>query len=66
MQVRLHKSFSKQYANLKPTQQKRLKQAFKVFMVDLFHSDLYNLWQGSGWDIAQSLLAEIGGHITNR
>ncbi|MGD8373802.1 MAG: type II toxin-antitoxin system mRNA interferase toxin, RelE/StbE family [Candidatus Woesebacteria bacterium] len=42
MQVRLHKTFSKQYANLKPTQQKRLKQAFELFMVDPFHPDLYN------------------------
>lgn len=42
MQVRLHKSFNKQYTNLKPTQQKRLKQAFRLFMVNPLHPDLYN------------------------
>jgi mRNA interferase YafQ len=42
MKIRLHKSFKRQYAHLKPAQQRRLKEAFELFIVEPFHPDLYN------------------------
>ncbi len=42
MQIRRHKSFEKDYRKLKPAQRVRLKQAFKLFVDNPMHTDLYN------------------------
>lgn len=42
MKIRRHKSFDKQYRNLKPAQQKRLKKTLELFVVNPSHPDLYN------------------------
>ncbi len=42
MQLRRHKSFEKDYRKLKQAQSERLKQAFRLFMTEPMHPDLYN------------------------
>jgi mRNA interferase YafQ len=42
MRIRRHKSFAKDYENLKPAQRKRLKEAFELFITNPIHPDLYN------------------------
>jgi mRNA interferase YafQ len=52
MLVTYHKTFKKNYINLKPAQKKRLKAAIELFMVEPYHPDLYN----------HPLTAEWSGH----
>lgn len=42
VRIRRHKSFEKDYRKLKPAQRERLKRAFKLFVSNPMHPDLYN------------------------
>lgn len=42
MRIRRHKSFEKDYLKLKSAQRDRLKKAFKIFINEPMHPDLYN------------------------
>ncbi len=42
MQLRRHKSFEKDYRKLKSAQRDRIKLAFRIFVNEPMHPDLYN------------------------
>jgi addiction module RelE/StbE family toxin len=57
--IKLNKSFRRQAKRLKPAQQKRLKQALRLFLREPHHPDLYNHILKGEWKGHRSIA--IGG-----